>query len=223
MKSILLILLLAACTPEQKTLPPIESVPVEASEPEYCDPKTFLSLETKFKAKDIDNAHLFKLGKVNLLGVAVGASDTEALVSFAKAYGTAEASKKYCTWYFNSGDIKAQKTFHHIYVSKPDDFDDRKDYLTLKSEFASFASCATDQGYLAMGCNGMKHRGPTVFGMLLAYSGCKPERAAQIVNTIWGLNGIKPEVRLAIIKDAFTMGENNKDIRLNLREAFEGK
>ncbi len=211
-----------------KPKPPTDPEVLEPGEPSYCDPKTFLSLEKSVANKSIGNAHMFKLGDVTVLGAAVGNSDTDSLISYAKSASTAGSSDKYCTWYLNEGNGDAEDFFTHIYMTNPKDLNTSsgpQEYRRkLSQEFAtartSFLSCASKHKYLAMGCNGMKHRGPTVFGMMLAYSGCKPERASTIVNTLWGLNGVKPEVRLAIIREAKSIGDTDPGSRNSLQEAF---
>jgi hypothetical protein len=69
----------------------------------------------------------------------------------------------------------------------------------------------------------MAHRGPTVFGMLLAYSGCSAEHSLEITNQIWGLNGVKRKVRLAIIRKAYELGNTQKESRKRLAELFSAK
>ncbi len=71
-----------------------------------------------------------------------------------------------------------------------------------------------------MDCNGMRHRGPTSFGMLLTYSGCSAEPANTTVNKIWGLNGVNPAVRLAIIQKAYDYGQSNPEQSGAFRAAF---
>ena len=84
----------------------------------------------------------------------------------------------------------------------------------------SFVSCAIDHGYIAMGCDGMKHRGPSVFAMLLAYSGCSAKNAATIANKLWGLNFVKEATREAIAEKAFEMGQRQPQMRAALRNVL---
>lgn len=211
-----------------KSQPPTDKEVLDPGEPAYCDPKTFLSKEEKFKENGLNNANRFKLGQVTVVGLAVGNSDAKSLMKYATSNSTADAANKYCTWYYNEGNAEAEKAFTHIYLTNPRDLNTSngpQEYAEkLVNQFAndktSFLSCALDHKYMAMGCNGQKHRGPTVFGMMLSYSGCNPERAAKIVNVVWGLNGVKPEVRLAIIAAGKAMGDQNPVQRQQLQSAF---
>ncbi len=87
----------------------------------------------------------------------------------------------------------------------------------------NFLNCAKEEKYIALGCNEMMHRGPTVFGMLLAFSGCEPEHALEIVNQTWGLNGVKRKVRLAVIRKAFELASTHPESRKQLQELFSSE
>lgn len=199
-----------------------------ASEPSYCNPSVFYTKEIKHGNSKLKRGHLFKLGDTKIMGVAVGDSKATDLANFAMAQSTAEASDKFCTWYLNKGDKEAEAWFTHRYVSNPmllTTTTGPKQYnQVLKNEFAnsipSFLSCAQNHKYVAMGCNGQKHRGPTVFGMMLAFSGCSPQNAATIVNTIWGLNGVKADVRLSIITEGKKLGDADPEARARMQQAF---
>lgn len=198
-----------------------------AVEPSYCDPKAFFAKEVKFNNK-IERAHVYKLGDMLLMGAAIGNSKAKDLIKFETEHSDATAADKYCTWYFNEGDGEAEEMFTHIYLNNPS----RLTTVTGPAEYSSklkdvfanasvnFMKCATDHKYIALGCNGQKHRGPTVFGMLLAFSGCSPQNAATIVNTTWGLNGVKPEVRAAIIAEGKRLGDADPEARRRLQNAF---
>lgn len=199
-----------------------------AAEPAYCNPSTFFAKEVKHNNKYLERGHLYQLGQTKLLGVAVGNSRTAEIIKFATANSSADASDKYCTWYLNEGNSDAERVFTHRYVSNPSGLTTttgpKKYNEVLHNEFAnaipSFLSCAQNHKYIAMGCNGQKHRGPTVVGMLLAYSGCSPQNAATIVNTIWGLNGVKADVRLAIIAEGKKLGDADPEARVRMQQAF---
>ncbi len=176
----------------------------------------------------LERAHLYTLGSVKLLGVAVGGSDTQDLIHFATSHSNTDSLEKYCTWYLNKGDDNAEAAFNHHYVNNPSSLNittgPAQYRQVLKDEFAkarpNFLNCIEQNKYLAMGCNGQKHRGPTVFGMLLAFSGCSPQNAATIVNKVWGLNGVKPEVRLAIINEGKLLGDEDPEARDRMQKAF---
>ncbi|MBC7466831.1 MAG: hypothetical protein H7256_12640 [Bdellovibrio sp.] len=198
-----------------------------AAEPSYCNPKVFFSKEVKMSSR-IKRAHVYKLGDTLLMGAAVGESDTNDLIQFESTHSNAAASNKYCTWYLNEGNSEAEQSFTHIYLNNPKGLttvSGPAEYGSkLKETFANgpvnFLKCATDHNYIAMGCNGQKHRGPTAFGMLLAFSGCSVENAANIVNTTWGLNGVQAEVRAAIIAEGQRLGDADPEARRRLQQAF---
>jgi hypothetical protein len=195
-----------------------------AQEPLYCLPKNFYALEQK-KDIRIIRGHTFKLGQVELLGAAIGLTSRKVLVHNSPA----TTYENYCTWYFNEGNPLAEKDFNHYYVTNPKSLDTDsgpKEYRqVLSDQFAqtpiSFLNCIEKYKYLAMGCNGQMHRGPTVFGMLLSFSGCQPAHAAEIVNTLWGLNGVSADVRLSIITEAYRMGTEDTAMRLRMQQAFK--
>ena len=81
----------------------------------------------------------------------------------------------------------------------------------------NFVSCAAEAGYIAIGCDGMKHRGPTVMAMLLAYSGCTPDHAATIATQIWGNNGITTQMRSAISKRAAELATSHPSALAKLK------
>jgi hypothetical protein len=83
--------------------------------------------------------------------------------------------------------------------------------------------CAVDQGYLAVGCDGMKHRGPSVFAMFLAYSGCEAKNAAKIANKIWGLDTVPENTRLGIAKAGYELGNANPAARKALQTVMSAK
>lgn len=209
-----------------KAKAPTQNEILDPGEPAYCDPKTFLEKESKIDTSGMSAAHQFKLGDSTLLGVGVGNSDADALTDYATTNSTAGKSSNYCTWYYNEGNDDAENLFNHIYLTNPKDLTSTtgpREYSSkLKNQFAdttnSFITCLNDHKYIALGCNGMKHRGPTVFGMILAYSGCKPERASKVVNVVWGLNGVDEQVRLAIIREGKNLGDQNPSHREKLQQ-----
>jgi hypothetical protein len=175
-----------------------------AAEPSYCDPANFKNLEVKYTSKSKpSNLHVYKIGGLTLAGMAVGNSKLQDVIDLAQTYSSAGAADKYCTWYLNDGNSQASKAFAWHYVPRPTGSDLKgmgNIYMNaLGEDFdqanVSFVSCAVNQGYVGMGCDGMKHRGPSVFAMLLAYSGCSPEHAATIATQIWGNNGVTTEMR----------------------------
>ncbi len=191
--------------------------------------------------------HAFHLGKVTLVGVGVGNSKAQALVELAQSHTSVPFSlkdqskadlkvKKYCTWYLNhpkkpldSLRENAAKTFNQKDINRSpvllNEADATAEFMSvLEGTFdqgpVSFLSCASEQHYIAMGCNEMMHRGPTAFGMLLAFSGCSPAHSLEIVDQAWGLNGVRRKVRLAVIRKAYELGEAHQGSRKRLADLF---
>jgi hypothetical protein len=220
------------------------SVLSQELEPSYCQPTSFDETEfslgafEKMRKVGLVRAHGFKLGQVTVIGAGVGNSNPSALIQLAEKFSPGSQDQKYCTWYFNhpkGGEaqdvtrIQAAKIFNHRDVPKsPVNLSSsaaEKEFMnalekTFSQEKTSFLSCAENQKYIAMGCNEMMHRGPTVFGMLLAYSGCSPEHSLEITNQIWGLNGVRRKVRLAVIRKAYELGSEQFESRKRLAELF---
>jgi hypothetical protein len=206
----------------------------QSTEPGYCDPAAFSKYEIANPAQGLDGLErlrAYRLGNVVLAGLAVGHSRDYAVRELAKRYAPGAAPDKYCTWYINKGNHEAERTFDHHYVPNPKGLNERTGPPAFMSELegsfdhdaTSFVACAEKYGYIAEGCNGQRHRGPTLFGMILAYSGCTPEHSAEIANAIWGLNDVAPEVRLAIIRAAYELGRENVNASAALAAAFRGE
>lgn len=207
---------------------------LDPGEPAYCNPPAFMALRQTYDNKKLDREHLFQLGAVKVMGLAVGDSEVSATQAAAVALsrnGAGVRGDRYCTFYYNDGSSEAEDAFVWEYLSKPTG----KNYAKVSAEYMSsigdlfdtraqsFLGCAERSGYIAMGCDGMRHRGPSVFGMLLSYSGCSPKRAAVIVNAIWGTNGIEPSMREALNQKAFDLGRSHATQSARLRALFSGQ
>jgi hypothetical protein len=213
-----------------------------ASEPHYCSVQYFSKAEIySFKNNNsLVRARGFKLGQSVLLGVAVGKSDVDELVKLSDSYNQGQeiGSKKYCTWYLHTpsmnpidffNSILAMQTFNYTPIERnPRDLSSTEAVSevmqAVQSSFfdrdPSFVSCLVKNKYLAVGCQGMRHRGPTVIGAILAFSGCTPQTSAEIVNRLWGLNDVAPEVRLAVIEAAYVYGLMNPKVSKELSMVF---
>jgi len=239
-----------------------------AIEPIYCNPTTFVTqLQVPIHSTgNLWRAHAFKLGDVVLVGVAVGYSDPEALMTLSKDTSTLStrttlqdlSQDRYCTWYLNRGRTEPEKYFNHDYVPAPyivtknfpgvlKDVDKHispeLDPLNLGDMIQaykaslhdallgsgddSFLYCAQKYHYVAMGCNSQKQRGPTVVGSLLAFTGCKPEHALTIVDSVWThplVDGhgsdIQVNARLAILRSFYKWGLKNPTQSGALRALF---
>ena len=222
MPAFLLPLLLATVPAQAGTQP--------AGEPPFCVPDVFIKQEiAEEDAGAIKRLHAYRLGSVVLAGMAIGESEAADVADLAADHGLA-ADERFCTWYVNRGNAAAEKRFSHVYVPNPSslsaDEAARQYGELLGPAFAegkgSVWWCLEEKGYLALGCNGQKHRGPTVFGMVLAALGCSPENAAEIVNRIWGLNGVPPAHRLAPIRKAYDLGAERSGLHPRLRERLSG-
>ncbi len=194
----------------------------QMAEPAYCDLNTFKSLEVKSAVSGLPRLHAYQVGRVLITGLAVGDANTNTLIKFNTHYSNVSASDKYCTWYLNQGNQAAEKAFAWRPLSKPTSTKVINEYMTkIGPEFdknaVNMVSCAENKRLITLGCQGMRHRGPTVFGMLLAYSGCSAVSATKIVNSVWGNNGIKTEVRQAIMQKAYELGVAHADKSAALR------
>jgi hypothetical protein len=220
----------------------------ETAEPAYCNVDEFSKLEISLHQKvpeliqqlehGLTNAHAFHLGKVTLLGVGVGKSNATVLKQISSSFKSSTRPEgEFCTWYFNQPEKTAsdqqkhalKSEFHWNRIKKNPRF---KKYNAeeLAEEFGetfknvvsqeAFWSCLEKENYMALGCNGMAHRGPSVFGMLLALSGCSSEHSLIIVNRVWGRNGVPDSKRLAIIQVAEKYRIKHKKASKRLRQAF---
>jgi hypothetical protein len=203
-----------------------------AAEPAYCNPDNFGKFEQEVAAEGARRLHVYQVGQLTLVGLGIGTTPVAITMSLANQLGGVGSDKNYCTWYLNDGNDDAAKMFTHRYVPRPWFWDSKKKivnkYVTrLKSSFAddpiNMVECAVDQGYLAVGCDGMKHRGPSVFAMFLAYSGCEPKHAAAIANQIWGLDTVPENMRLGIAKAGYQLGNQNPAARQALQAVMSSK
>ncbi|MES2857316.1 MAG: hypothetical protein V4692_15710 [Bdellovibrionota bacterium] len=184
-----------------------------AKEPAYCDPAKFAKLERGNNVPNVQRAHVYQIGSLTLAGLAVGDSDANYVVKLAEQYSKYNSREKSCTWYFNDGNDQAAEMFHQRYVSNPalkskkiaTEYEAALKGIFSKEE-TNFVSCATDHKYIAMGCDGMKHRGPSVFAMILAFSGCSAKNATKIANNVWGKNFVSASTREAIAEVGFKAG-----------------
>lgn len=201
-------------------------VALEKSEPAYCDPGRFKAHEVQAPGVDVERMHAYRIGEVVLAGLAIGNSSEAQVRKLAGAFSKAGPEAGYCTWYYNVKNAAAAKVFnYHPVEAHPKDLDpDEARELFLKLVGPNFdqdavnqVMCAERYGYVAMGCDGQKHRGPTAFAMLLAFSGCYPEHAAEIANEVWGLNGIPASVRLSVAEAGYELGSKHAEARKRLQ------
>ncbi len=165
--------------------------------PSFC--RNFQNQEFRFFSKGIERSHVFKIGQITLVGLAVGASYANEVSLMAQRLG----GKNSCVWYQNRGNKEAQRIFNHNPLPYPSDESDLglfEDFMENILSSGKLESCIKESHFVAMGCNEMKHRGPTAFGMLLAFAGCSAEEASNMVNSFWGLNGVEESVRYEVIR-----------------------
>lgn len=200
------------------------SADLAAGEPSFCDSKNFVKNEIESNMNGLQRNHAFQLGDLVVVGLAVGKSDVNATKALAQKFSQFSPEEKNCTWYFNDGNQEAQKAFNHRYVSNPsykgpEIATEFENVLanSFSNDAVSFMSCLTEHKYLAMGCDGQKHRGPSVFAMFLAYAGCSPKNATAIANQIWGTNGVEVATREAIAAKGKLLGDRNPSLRNQLQ------
>jgi hypothetical protein len=210
-----------------------QSVPLLKSqlgdEPSYCDLGQFIQTEVQLDSYGTSRIHAFQLEGIRLIGMGVGKSNPGAVEKLAQNY-TASEKEGFCTWYFHHQSVEASNEFKWRPVRNPKTYSPtdaaREFSQNLRDEFSrtsvSFLSCMEDHKYLAMGCQNMKHRGPSVFAMFLAYTGCQPENALVIANYYWGLNGVAPEVRLEIAREGYRLGNEEFASRKRMQALLLG-
>ncbi len=194
-------------------------------EPAFCNRDYLKNTEIDFPNEGLHRAHVYQLGSLTLAGLAVGHSDTDSVVRLANTFSEANQSQNYCTWYFNKGNADAEMAFNHHYVSSPmfkspkiaEQYRERLEYMFLGKGENTIGSCAVNQNYIAMGCNGQKHRGPSVFAMFLSFAGCSPESATKIANKTWNKNFVPKKTRTAIAKVGWDFGNENPELRYMLQ------
>lgn len=207
-----------------------------SAEPHYSNLETFKTLEVSLgttdalKKKKIKNAHAFKLGDVMLIGLAVGDSNPASVMQLAIEHARSAPDLNYCTWYLNhpkssepfdqTSRIEAARLFNHRDIKRSPSLLQEQEAIVeiwdaiekvFFEESPSFLECVLDQHYLAIGCNGMVHRGPTVFGMLLAFTGCSVQHSLEIIDYFWPSEGLKNEVRRALLQKAYAFGQQHQE------------
>ncbi len=218
---------------------------IASTDPEYCKLENFkkheisLGSPESLKEMGLKNIHAFQLGQVMLIGLALGDSRAQTLIQLAKARAPRVGDKRYCTWYLNHPNknepydqttrIEAAKFFNHRDIMRsPSLLQDDEAILEIwkavekdfDSQPISFLSCALENHFIALGCNGMAHRGPTVFGMLLAFSGCLPKQAFAIANHYWNPEGLREEIRLGAIEKTYKFGLKHAGSRKRMVSAL---
>lgn len=191
------------------------------TEPKFCQLDNFFSLEQREHRDGLVRDRLYQIGGLTLTGLAVGKSSVESMKDLALTQTKATSfreEEKFCTFYLNKGKKEQEEEFNHTYLAKPYFVKNhsklQRKYATamrplLEGNGTNLVSCAKDHGYIAMGCNGQKHRGPTAVAMLLAYAGCSPNNAVNIVNSIWGRNFVLFSTRWKLAKMAYDWGSAN--------------
>ncbi len=202
------------------------------AEPFYCSFDQFSKLEVSspVQTNKIYRLHIYKLGAVNLVGMAVGSSNVQQMKNLASFYDQKLDQDKFCTWYLSDSNNTAINVFISHPIPDPFTISESEApavfmeavQTSFFDDTLNFIYCAKKYYYIALGCDAQKHRGPTVFGMLLAFSGCTPEHSSEIVNTIWGLNGLTYNYRLDVINAAYDFGSKNNDKRIELLNIFTG-
>lgn len=203
----------------------------QGAEPKYCDPREFGKMEVRYTGSSPERLHVYKIGKVTVAGMAIGDSRAEDVAKLATSYSKAGAGDKYCTWYLNDKNKQAERSFVWRDLPFPGSFFGGTDGIAdeymqiLRDQFdesnPSFVSCAQKYSYIGLGCNGMQHRGPSVFAMMLAYSGCSAENAVTIANSIWGSNGVSSDLRIEMARMAAQLGAEHPAASRTLRELFQ--
>lgn len=197
-----------------------------SKEPTYCNPDTFLIRLTELSKRDgFKRGYMYQSGDVSITGVSVGGSETASLMRLAPLHSR---DKKYCTFYLNSGDEAHEQLFNHMHFPGPYKF--WKSSTKIANEFEvrfekilpELMSCMSEYGYVAMGCNGQKHRGPLAYGMLLTFSGCSVESASEIIIRVWGKSKIiESKVRRKVLERGVKLRAKYPEMSKQLQEMME--
>jgi hypothetical protein len=193
-----------------------------ATEPRFCDPNHFSEYERGNNIAQLKRVHVYQLGQLTLVGLAVGGSDYRYVQSLAKQYNVTD--NKSCTWYLNQGNPDASVAFNHYNMPAPYFANPSialKYEKILKTVFDqapnNMLECARKYHYVAMGCDGQMHRGPSVFAMYLSYAGCSAQHSMEIANKVWGANFVPKETRKAIAAVGGKFGDENPAGRAELQ------
>lgn len=203
---------------------------IAQAEPAYCQVENFKKLERGNNVGYLDRVHVYQLGQLTLAGLGVGNSDARYVQTLAAQYNVKPSQDKSCVFYFNNGNDQAAAVFNHQYVTSPilkgtgvaSKYEEVIAPL-LDQTATSMLGCAEKENFIAMGCDGMRHRGPSVFAMFLAYSGCTPEHATEIVNAVWGTNHVPTKTRTAIAQKGWESGNRNPAGRARLQRLMTTK
>jgi hypothetical protein len=207
------------------------SVRPAQAEPSYCRPDRFFAKEIpNASGATVKRLRLFQLGEVTVAGLAVGESPVSETRNLARHFSSVSSSEKFCTWYLHEDNPEAAREFNQHYLALPIFYPPEmvadKYQKELGSSFAldpiSFLSCAENFHYIALGCDGMQHRGPTAFAMLLSYSGCRPEHSVEIANDLWGVNFVPVPNRIAVARRGLKLGRANPLAAKRLTRLFLG-
>jgi hypothetical protein len=172
-------------------------------------------------------ARLFVFDKFSLLSCAVGTSSDQRLINECASRSKDGQDGKYNTFYFNSSDldfdkIDAKKIFHWLPVKdNPIWHWSTEEFLPIRDALKDMVEVGERHEYLAMGCDGNKHRGPSVFAMFLSLAGVEPKEATRIANKFFGCNFVLPFVRARIAKLGYDLGNQNPELRARAQRLFE--
>lgn len=204
----------------------------KATEPAFCDPSKFSNYEMKKQVDGITRLHIYQIGNLKIAGMGVGTSDQMAVENLANELGSVPKSEKSCTWYFNEGNADAERAFVHKNLPGPYFWANKSKVMkayssdlngVFDSDPVNMVQCAEKYNYIGEGCNSQKHRGPSVFAMILSFAGCTPEHSTKIANNIWGTNHVPVSTREAIAKLAYDWGSQRPESRKRLQDVMTSK
>lgn len=198
-------------------------------EPVFCDVKYWNDHQVASNPT-LTRAKTFKIGDKTIAGLGVGDSPTESVKAMSLS-----ADDKYCTFYLNDGNSDAAKSFIHQNIGPnplwPWFSGEKMDKEFLKniggiltSDPITVQSCLKKNKYVALGCDGMRHRGPSGFSWLLVFAGCSPKSAVGVVQKLWPVEWYRGPVssskRIEMVQSAVTLREQNPEKSMELRRLF---
>lgn len=216
---------------------------VMADDPPYCRIDNYKNAKSRHPRADNpikmlkhvkkDGLHrlkVFEIGQVKLAGLAVGDSSKKDRGARVRALSrelsqgggsAAWESKKGCV-YYTTEDIKEEVAgvFNEIGIHRPNEAPVTEPLRLTEPHLPQMLSCLQEQRFLALGCNGERHRGPTEFGLMLSIAGCRPEQSLEIVKKFWG-SAISDEVRLGVYRTGYEFGSGRgAETRRELQTLF---
>lgn len=178
--------------------------PTESDEPAWC--KTLRSSQSEA----LKELHIFAIPDGEVAVFALGDEDIKKSRAYAVSRGASQESK-FCMYYFNEGNEKAEAVFNFHPLTNLKDLTpaEAKVHYRLKAKLAvkSMHACLSRHKFVAFGDNDLKHRVPAVLGMLLVSKGCSVASATEVLKRSFDKKILAPDEVMAAVLDAGKVNE----------------